>query len=298
MDNGTVRVAKFRKMRPAARLLLRAELLQPGDVILSGQKTAPSTVIRRATRGTYSHAQLVLTTVWRFDATAEGVGFKAANIVKCERQPDGAIRFLEDIGQLTRFDVFRHPALEATPATEKTAFADRLSSIAIELQGRQYSELKRLLDVPTTLDQYPRIKRAVANVLDRLDAKKKIAKKINPGHFCSELVVSIYKQLGVELFSEDLVPGSVGPSLLADTRVCYLRRVAGITTHADPGKPNVADLLELFRSQTRSPMNERDRQVQLKTDAIRAMKGAQFVSEALDRAIRLLKNAGKGRPLA
>lgn len=292
-----LKVPKLGAVRPRVQPLLRADLLESGDVILSGRKTANSIAIQRATSGHYSHAELVVTTVWRFDATSQGVGFRAADIIKCETQPDGTIYWLEDVGPRTHFDVFRHPGLAAAQSKDKTEFAARLRGITIELEGRQYSELRRLVDMPTALDQYPRVKKTLRKVLERVDAKNEKAKRINPGSFCSELVASIYEQLGVALFIRTVAPVAVAPNTLANSRMCKLRRLKGVTAHVDPGKPNVTDLLDLVRIQASSPMNERNRQVQLRTDAARAMKRAQLVGDALDRVIRILGGAGEGGPL-
>lgn len=198
-------------------LFLRADLLQPADVILTSDRGWSSKIVRLSTGGPYSHAILVIDVLHRLDKIGSGMQSVLATINKCEIRGDG-IRWFDDISEYIRFDVYRHPQLDTLSFVERKELADRLLKFVNQWEGLEYLP-ERLANARTRREFQKPIK-CLASIVSGF----RRTRKDDESPFCSELVAMFFEEIGVKLFNQPVDPITVNPSMLSDMESNLVRR--------------------------------------------------------------------------
>jgi len=193
---------------------IRAEILQPLDVILLRWKGRAQVKLAKYLGGPYSHAVIVVNKTMRFNSVEEGIRFWPVEFSKCKTH-NNHIYFLEKIDKYALLDVYRHNDLRDVSKRS--------------LEKLQTDLIKTI--VPFHLDQYPPLKtfhgiinglridrRIISKIFTRVYDRVKES-KIVPGPFCSELVSEIFKNLNLMLFSSDEKSELISPNDLAKSRL-------------------------------------------------------------------------------
>jgi len=228
------------------RRMIRADLLKPGDVLLSRSRGLFSTLTRLATAGgdprrLYSHAALVIWGQSWFESNDNGVGFLFKRIDKAERHDNDLWRLI-DVSNYVHFDVYRHPVLDKNHDVEiDSALTNLIFNLAGQWAGREYPPLRRLSGTTPLLSNVPRVKRFLGDVSDKLDQLLfKLPGVVAPGPFCSELVARIYGELAckwdpvLNLFKSPLGARLASPNDLADSSISMLEPCPNLVVHENP----------------------------------------------------------------
>lgn len=199
--------------------MLRASLLKFGDVILSSGFHLKDSVVVMATRKglpsrRYAHAAFVCSpSIW-IESTGEGTGLTYLDIFQRDNQQ------LIDVSHYRTLDVFRLP----DPALEKIDwFAENVQELLKDFIGFQYPQLDALAETSTWLKSLPVLKRQLLKSASQIDV-------VNPGAFCSELVVELFEAFRrAGMIKEGLLitrqpSRNISPNDLADDTLSRLRK--------------------------------------------------------------------------
>ena len=202
---------------------MRADLLKFGDVILSSGYEFKDYLVVKATQRRdparrYSHAALVIyPSVW-LESTGEGTGLTHFRLTKSgERGP--LVQSLIDVSHYRRIDVFRMTEVDLSRIDP---FSDKFRKILESFVGFEYPVLDELAGTTTWLAGWPEVKR-------RIMAKATRKEVINPGDFCSELIVDLFdacKKAGlvdVGVMTNDVPSCNISPNDLADASMSRLK---------------------------------------------------------------------------
>lgn len=195
--------------------LVRADLLQPFDVILSRPRRAKvSQKIAMVTRSRYSHATIVVNRSLRFEAVGRGLTYTPVQFVACGFNEQSLV-FLEDVSAYRYFDVFRHPDLMKADPSMLSRVEDRLIELTSALVYQEYPSLDAFRNV---------IRRTglAAHLVDRLLAilaRTFQTRRFLPGPFCSALVAMLFEDSGMPAFDTLRPHDSVTPGDLACSRL-------------------------------------------------------------------------------
>lgn len=188
-------------------LLLRQDMIKPGDVLLThgGQKI--SKIIAHADGGRFSHAALFVSPLDLFEsndmvahASIECVGQtviggKKVYLAKLPHKPVDA-------------ELFRHPDAKSISWDE---FKRVYAKVLKEQWGYDYPPYERLIPLAK---RYPAFVKWLAKWWVRIRYKNNPQTSI-PGDFCSQLVARFYARLNLQLFSDSREPDCVSPNGLA-----------------------------------------------------------------------------------
>ncbi len=215
-------------------IYIDCERLQPGDVLLTAQRSPVSWVVRLATRGLFSHAALVIDRALLFEVTRDGAGYTPLSCARLEYSTDvHTVRQLHQLpSSVTRARVLRRDSFRAvTP--------ERLKALVAPFLWTQYPDLPETTAVFDT----PAARQAAAALL-RLREHLGTAPPTNPGVFCSQLVAAVYEALESPLISgmraERFSPNRIARTDLAD--------VPGAVTQPDPAAQLDEDRRELINA--------------------------------------------------
>jgi hypothetical protein len=220
--------------------LLRADMIEPGDVLLTYLGGSSSKIVANLSSGEFSHAALLVNSRVMFESDYGGIDLKPI-----KRLGIGTIAGVwSDLGRLPaapkRLAVYRHPGLKKLPAG---AFAEALWAELRHSCGRDYADMHRLvmlakppdwlmpLDrlqlaaqlkqmIAATLKHYDRVVDAV-----KLYGGRPLARKI-PGPFCSELVARVYERMGLALFPDRRPTWQISPNDLAKSNLVPVEGIA------------------------------------------------------------------------
>lgn len=210
----------FAESSTGSDLLLRAEHLCPGDIVLS----RGSATIAAATRGPYSHALLVFNQTTAFESRQDGVGLSHLQAVRCERDPatgePNVLVRAEDPSPVR--GVFRHRRIYTIPPEVVT---QTLNGLLDEELGLEYPDFETVRSAAPNLSWIPIF------VFRKGQAKSRRKPAVNPGSFCSELVAKFFARLGLPIDS-DVPPESYSPNRLG--RSPSLRFECGLVVEPDP----------------------------------------------------------------
>ena len=172
-------------------VLVRADLLKLGDVVLSRGRFDESNIIAWATRGRFSHAALIVNPMEVFEAddSGAGVGAPVSVLALVSGVSERWIGFECQERQLT---VLRHPELAQKPAAD---LRENLCDFWKRYRDLYYASADRLAN-PLRLP-WP-FGAITAIVLRR---KLRESRPFGSGVFCSELVASFYRDNGLPLFA-------------------------------------------------------------------------------------------------
>jgi len=203
---------------------LRWAAVQPGDVLLTRSIGLRANLITTVTKGQYSHAAIFVPT--SFEGSAGSVALLEADGFGVGFTLPKHFHFCTESGTTTaysiphspeRFKLLRHPEISALPRKRLQEAAQRLFQ---HMLHRPYSKLQRLVKPAALPDPIERLAEEVLAIADRFRAPKEV-----DGIFCSELVALYFRELALQLFTDERAPPSTFPSHLDDIESCLLREV-------------------------------------------------------------------------
>lgn len=204
---------------------IRADLLQPADIILSTDSgSKDSRKISLLTSGKYSHAALVVDPLLHFESIAMGIGFTPLYISRVEKTGDQT-KLLWDISSYKNIDVFRHPNIERS-----NDLTSKLINTVHSLRGLEYPELYKLSSATDLLRGIPFLKEFILKLISKMQGEPE---KTSPGMFCSQLVKFCMDEIGYTPLKVDFVNSEVNPNHFADPRVSKLNLVSDIKCNID-----------------------------------------------------------------
>lgn len=224
------------------------EALQPGDVLLTTQKTFNSWVIRKATRSIYSHAILYVGEGLIIESVpSKGIAFGLLQLVKAETDcQQNKYAMFATVPKAALVHVYRHSSLarKSLNFDEKLDLMIRLNRVLPNKWGRDYSLLESLGMATPLLRWAPRTKAALLRLAGRLGADRG---KVVPSEFCSELVANALSDFGYPPFRQ-LIAGTIpSPQSFADSRVSNMVRHFNAEARPDQSRP--ADQRRLERAE-------------------------------------------------
>jgi hypothetical protein len=194
----------------SSRCLVRSDLLQVGDVILTRGADIASTLIAKWTAGEFSHAALCIERGMILESDGTIIRHKLLLHFGFVKINDA----LKNVSQLpdnpSKAAVYRHPEIE----TVRDQLTEAVRLLMEGDLGKNYSELFRLVAL-LNLDH------SVSSILTSLSRalEKKMETNV-PGPFCSELIAKFYQRLNLQLFDDQRPPERVSPNDLASSRLC------------------------------------------------------------------------------
>jgi len=207
------------------RLVLRTDLIRPGDVLLSLGRKMKSRLIDHYTgnRG-YSHASLCVGSYFTYESDGNLIGnrhiYPHAHVARryfLTRRDEYGL----PSGDPVSFRLFRHPEMCEFDSSRPTPkFEAALRKLAKETLGGDYSQLSRMVGLAKTGVVQRLLLNSFAELADKMDRKQKVNLS-----FCSELVALFFEYLGLQLFRDGRRPEQVTPNDLADGAKCLLEEV-------------------------------------------------------------------------
>ena len=178
--------------------LIKADVLEPGDILLTSVATIKSFAIRLGTFAPVSHAVLYLGNGRIAEAVGTGVRERSLDEVVNEEQMVVA---------------FRLPGVDAE-------HAERLRTWSMAQVGRQYNTLGVMLTAPFVLDrrlcELPLLPDAVRGFCVSGLANVQLGASRDDQFFCSQFVIEAYNQAGLPITTTD--PRWVSPGDLLHMR--------------------------------------------------------------------------------
>jgi hypothetical protein len=211
--------------------VLRSDILEPGDVLLTHGGGWESKTIAVLSGGEFSHAALVVNHLTLLESDGGVIGYRAIQWLGrglIAGKPATLARLLAD---LKRLAVYRHPDLRNLP---RGTFDAALRAELDYSYGRDYSEMYRLV-LLANLSYYLKWLVAVTFKLFEHKTLEQI-----PGPFCSELVSRVYERIGLRLFQQNRPAAEISPNHLAKSKlVCVEGAVipAGYVEHYEAIEP-------------------------------------------------------------
>jgi hypothetical protein len=188
--------------------LVRAESLHPGDIFLTRGRAKECRLIKALSNvpGEFAHAGVVIDPNHLFEADDDGVG--ATYLPSVSLEQEGVVsRWVYVPYAPGTFVLLRHAKLAAG---NREQVARRVLAACQHFDGMPYAKFPALLDA-SWLTGLPRT--LLGWYLRWCDPRRQDSPL--DGLICSELVVKIYRELGIELFNCDLVDRTVSPNMLA-----------------------------------------------------------------------------------
>jgi hypothetical protein len=193
------------------RLVLRTDLIKPGDVLLTRGPGVESAAIAALSGGPFSHAAFFVNPYTTFESDGGIVRYKLINYLGSAEHGEKLLPIGEMTGNPIVAELRRHPDIQAVPVER---FAEALQQEYSESFGKNYSEYHRLI----RLANIPGPLRHLAAETIRLYEIWTAGEKVT-GSFCSELVVRIFDRLGLELFETKQRPEEITPNALARSKL-------------------------------------------------------------------------------
>jgi hypothetical protein len=188
------------------RLVLRSDMILPGDVLLSHGGEKFSRLVDRYTgsRG-YSHAALCTSRSFTYESDGNLIGKRPIYPVAYDVRKDAQYSLAP--GCPISFSLFRHPKMPQLPLGQWTSQFERAyEKLAGETYGGDYSKLSRLAGLAQTDVVRHLLFSSYAQLKDKWGRKQKVNLS-----FCSELVARFFVHLGLQLFRDDRKPERVTP---------------------------------------------------------------------------------------
>jgi hypothetical protein len=213
---GSIDIRASRERSDMSPNVLRAEMLEPGDVLLTRDVGWQSAAIASLTGGEFSHAALVVNQAMLFESDGGVIGHKAIQWFGHGTISGARTTVARLPTEPKLLAAYRHPGLRNLPTGSfDAAFREEFEYSF----GRDYSALYRLVPLANLPDELkPLIAAAFKFYEDRIPAQR------IHGPFCSELVSRIYERMGLALFEQARPPANITPNHLANSN---LLRVEG-----------------------------------------------------------------------
>jgi len=193
------------------RTVLRSEMIEPGDVLLTHGGGWESEIISNLSGGDFSHAALVVNQAMLFESDGGVIGHKAIQWLGWGTIAGEQARLARLLTNPKRWAVYRH----SRPRTlADGTFAAALRDEIEHSYGRDYSEMYRL--VP--LADLPDLLKPLVSAAFQFHERHTLADQI-PGPFCSELVSRVYERMGLALFEHGQPAAEISPNHLAKSNL-------------------------------------------------------------------------------
>ncbi len=188
--------------------LIRAEDLRPGDVFLTQGRTRECRLIAALSRGAgnYAHSGIIVDPQHLLEADDDGVGATYLPGVSLWR--GGVLsRWVYVPWAPGTFVFLRHPRLAAG---DQHRVAERVQRACKRFEGMPYAKWPALLEASRVSGLLKKVLRWYLGWRDprRQDSPLE-------GVICSQLVVKVYRELGIELFDRDEVDQTISVNMLA-----------------------------------------------------------------------------------
>ncbi len=165
--------------------LITADLLRPGDILLSAASGITSAGVRLLTLAPVSHASLYVGHDGIVEAVGSGVRHR---------------KIADVIAEESVIVVLRHPQL-------LQEHGDSIRGFALQKIGRPYDHLGILLQAPFSIErrlcELPMVPEAIRNACLHGIATIQLGTPDNDRFFCSQLVLEAYRQAGLPLTAAD-----------------------------------------------------------------------------------------------
>jgi hypothetical protein len=180
------------------RFYLCMNMLRPGDVLLTHGGDTEAKIIATLAGGEYSHAALLFGRLLYESDGENWIGYKLIH------SPGWAMIDGEQVmlgmvpANPKRCCVLRHRDMALV---EEARLEQALEALYFETQGRDYSEWNRLLPM---IRLAPRLLKPIASrIAERKDLQRSETGSFLPGAFCSEVVVSFFDKLELDMGGSD-----------------------------------------------------------------------------------------------
>jgi hypothetical protein len=193
-------------------LMLRSDLILPGDILLTKSIEKESGLIAVLSGGDFSHAALVINQALTFESDGDIIGFRPISWIGWGSVYNEGTRLAQVAGNPAICAIFRHPDMGKISDAN---FAAALRQEMKESFRRNYSELYRLVRLANLSAPVVSFATAAAKLYHHA---RKLENQIT-GPFCSELVAKFFNRLDLKLFSDPLSPCDITPNRLANSPV-------------------------------------------------------------------------------
>jgi hypothetical protein len=191
--------------------VLRSEMIEPGDVLLTHGGGSGSEMIATMSVGEFSHAALVVNQAMLFESDGGVIGHKAIRWLGWGTIAGKPARLACLLTDPKRLALYRHPGLRNLPAG---TFEAALRAELEHSYGRDYSEMYRLVPLANLPDKLKPLVAAAFKLYERSTLTQQI-----PGPFCSELVSRVYERMGLALFEQGRPAEEISPNHLAKSNL-------------------------------------------------------------------------------
>jgi len=234
-----------------SKRMIRLDLLQPGDVILTLSLSPKSAGIVAATNQfrlsrLYSHAILVISRFHWLETDSTGAGITQVRLHKIE-QLGSRLCWLSERCSYRKCDAFRHRDLALLSEEDQTEVASMLLFAAYQFCGMTYPSIERLGAASNWLSFAPNFKQQLL----ALAARQASAHVENEGPFCSELVALMYTRFfGLDPFiCGAKTPAEASPNDFSDKRLSQFRKIKGFHVVSDLKQTDIQiKALDKYRS--------------------------------------------------
>lgn len=210
-------------------LYLRLDLVQPGDVLLTGGTEKFSFWATLLTAGPFSHASMMQFAFDRIEADIDGLGITKLEVARVE-QHDGKQHTLLDIPDAQSGLLLRHVDFLDLDASGRRDLGELIAKLSAPFQGLEYPryfELGSALPLINPLRLFYEFWKWPWKLLR--------PSKSLEGPFCSAFVVQIFDALKSDVFRGRIKARNVNPNGLMRG---YFRVVVGAVAKADPKQDN------------------------------------------------------------
>ncbi len=193
--------------------------VRSGDVLLTRGLGLSSTLTAAVTgMRPFSHAAIYASPFLYESRTDRGIAPTLLEPVRrnyansrdfLERSPDD-LRGLRRLPRSRHYLLLRHPGFD--PGLGEFEFTDLTSAIAV------VSEYPNMSALVPALGLDPDVTEAFAAITRRIE-RLTGARKVVPGMFCSQLVVAVLEEAGLQVFEDGRSPARVSPNGLLDSKL-------------------------------------------------------------------------------
>lgn len=262
-------------------VLLDLFALLPADIVLTRSENPISALIATMTGGQFSHAALVCEPNSWFEATQSGVGYNGIIAVKFEHnglRPDRLLARLE----YTELRVVRP---HDNGAIAPDSMMDKLTQLTADEEwvkkiGQDYP----LWECLSTAMHLPFPATVTREVLTQLENHYRDREALIPGMFCSQLVVTLLRDLKVEVVHEKRLPETVNPNDLARSNL--VSEVTGVFVMPDESIENHRAALESYNTRAWTTKNTRETMSLMRDRLARSYRQVEQISERLSASMR------------
>lgn len=203
----------------AHEVFLNANVVEPGDVLITLGTGATAKAIQVFSNATYSHAAVWLPlasgNVMLAESDVEGVGFTPKLPTMFNKIDTLEFARAYAVPSVRRYKLLRHPNIGAVPQELLIVASEKLQQQHFSLPYPHLSLLLNAVDIPASL------RNLAQKTADLVRKPEPLS-----GSFCSELVGLYFEKIGLPLFADSRAACSIAPDHLV-AEDCLLKEVEG-----------------------------------------------------------------------